>query len=148
VPALSEAFLERRVAPTNVVSDALRKIGREAAPAFEVLDTDSDARVRAAAAAALGILGGDDAPAALRRATTDPDLHVRRSAVRALGSFDDPTSGQTLNERTEDEDRETAIRAAEALLALARRPRAGRRQVRFWSPRLRGRSSTPARLRR
>ena len=89
-----------------------------------VLDSDSDARVRAAAAAALGILGGADAPAALRRATTDPNLHVRRSSVRALGSFDDPTSGQTLDECTDDEDRETAIRAAEALLALARRPRA------------------------
>jgi len=89
-----------------------------------VLDTDSDTRVRAAAAAALGILGGDDAPVALRRATTDPDVHVRRSSVRALGSFDDPASVQTLDERTEDEDRETAIRAGEALLALARRPRA------------------------
>jgi HEAT repeat protein len=88
------------------------------------LDTDSDARVRAAAAASLGILGGEDAPASLRRATTDPDLHVRRSAVKALGSFDDPTTVQTLDECTEDEDRETAIRAGEALLALARRPRA------------------------
>jgi HEAT repeat protein len=89
-----------------------------------VLDTDADPRVRAAAASALGILGGDDAPAALRRATTDPDVHVRRSAVKALGSFDDPTTGQTLDRCTEDEDRETAIRAAEALLALTRRPRA------------------------
>ena len=88
------------------------------------LDTDSDARVRTAAAAALGILGGDDAPDALRRAATDPDVHVRRSAVKALGSFDDPTTGQTLGQCTEDEDRETAIRAGEALLALARRPRA------------------------
>jgi hypothetical protein len=44
--------------------------------------------------------------------------------VKALGSFDDPRNGETLDERTEDEDRETAIRAAEALLALARRPRA------------------------
>jgi len=89
-----------------------------------VLDTDSDDRVRTAAASALGILGGDDAPAALRRASTDPDVHVRRSSVKALGSFDDPTNGQTLDRCTEDDDRETAIRAAEALLALARRPRA------------------------
>jgi HEAT repeat protein len=90
----------------------------------DVLDTDSDARVRTAAAGALGILGGEDAPAALRRAATDPGVHVRRSAVRALGSFDDPTTVQTLDECTEDEDRESAIRAGEALLALARRPRA------------------------
>ena len=49
---------------------------------------------------------------------------MRRSAVKALGSFDDPKSGATLDQRLEDEDRETAIRAAEALLALAGRPRA------------------------
>jgi HEAT repeat protein len=158
VPALSEAFLERRSAPTNVVNNALRKIGGEAAPAFErgiastdpivrlsscfglsgiagqhgaavvrlagVLSSDPDARVRAAAAASLGIVGGGNAPAELLGATTDPDLHVRRSAVRALGSFDDPNSGETLVARLEDEDRETALRAAEALLALERRPRA------------------------
>jgi hypothetical protein len=143
VPALSEAFLERRVAPTNLVNNALRRIGGEAAPAFErgiesedpivrisscfglsgiaaqhgvgavrlseVLASDSDARVRAAAAAALGIVGGGNAPPELPVATTDPDVHVRRSAVRALGSFDDPTTGETLVACTEDEDRETAM---------------------------------------
>jgi HEAT repeat protein len=158
VPALSEAFLARRVAPTNVVNDALRKIGGESAPAFEegirssdpivrvsscfglsgiaeshggavhrladVLASDSDTRVRAAAAAAQGIVGGGNAPAALLGGTADPDVHVRRSAVKALGSFDDPTSGEALELRTEDEDREVAIRAAEALLALTHRPRA------------------------
>lgn len=49
---------------------------------------------------------------------------MRRSAVKALGSFDDPTTAETIDQRTEDEDREVALRAAEALLALARRPRA------------------------
>jgi HEAT repeat protein len=88
------------------------------------LDTDDDVRVRTAAAAALGILGGDAAPAALLRATADPEIHVRRSAVKALGSFDDPAAGETLDQRTEDEDREVALRAAEALLALAGRPHA------------------------
>jgi HEAT repeat protein len=160
VPALSEAFLERRVAPTDVVNDALRKIGGEAAPAFErgvaspdpivrvsscfglsaiasthgaavyrlaeVLASDSDARVRAAAAAALGIAGGGNAPDSLRAMAADPDVNVRRAAVKALGSFDDPTTGEMLVERTEDEDREVAIRAAEALLALADRPRAAK----------------------
>jgi HEAT repeat protein len=157
VPALSAAFLERRVAPTNVVNDALRRMGEAAGPAFEqgvaspdpivrvsscfglaaiasthgaavyrlaeVLASDSDARVRAAGAAALGIAGGGNAPVALLGATTDPDVQVRRSAVKALGFFDDPTTGETLLERTGDEDREVALRAAEALLALARRPR-------------------------
>src|SRR5262245_57284109 len=100
VPALADAFLERRCAPTNVVSDALRRIGGEATLVFkwgiasdeplvrvsscfglsrtagpedhgavtrrlaDVLASDSDSRVRAAAAAGLGIVGGDDAPAA------------------------------------------------------------------------------------
>ncbi|MBV9335535.1 MAG: HEAT repeat domain-containing protein [Solirubrobacterales bacterium] len=130
VPALSEAFLERRVAPTNVVNAALRRIGGEAAPAFErgarsadpivrvsscfglsgiaethggavhrlavVLASDSDARVRAAAAAALGIVGGGNAPPELLASTTDPDVLVRRSAVKALGSFDDPNTGEAL----------------------------------------------------
>jgi hypothetical protein len=158
VPALAEAFLERRVAPTNVVNDALRRIGGEAVTVFdrgvaspdpivrvsscfglaalahdhgaatrrlaEVLGSDSDARVRTSAASALGIAGGEDPPSALLLASTHPDDHVRRSAVKALGSFDDPTSALTLDERTEDEDRETALRAAEALVALTHRPRA------------------------
>lgn len=158
VPSLSQAFLERRIAPTNVLNNALREIGGEAAPAFErgivstdpivrvsscfglsgiasthggavhrlseVLASDSDARVRAAAAAALGIAGGSRAPTALVGGTTDPDVNVRRSAVKALGSFDDPNTGATLLERTEDEDREVAQRAAEALLKLTGRPRA------------------------
>jgi HEAT repeat protein len=91
----------------------------------EVLASDPDARVRAAASSALGIAGGGNAPAALVAATTDPEVQVRRAAVRALGFFDDPTTGDALEERTEDDDREVALRAAEALVALARRPRAG-----------------------
>jgi hypothetical protein len=158
VPALTAAFLERRVAPTNIVNNALRRIGGEAAPAFErgiasddpivrvsscfglsgiaaehgpamvwlaeVLASDPDPQVRAAAAAALGIAGGENAPRQLLDATTDPDVHVRRSVVKPLASFDDPTTGDALVERTDDDDRETAIRATEALLALSRRPRA------------------------
>jgi HEAT repeat protein len=98
--------------------------GGAASRLAQVLDSDSDPRVRTAAAAALGLVGGGSAPLELVDATTDPDVHVRRSAVKALGSFDDPTTGETLVERTEDDDRETALRAAEALLALAGRPRA------------------------
>lgn len=90
----------------------------------QVLASDSDPSVRAAAAASLGIAGGGKAPAELVGAAADPDDSVRRSAVAALGSFDDPDTVDALLERTEDDDREVAIRAAEALLGLARRPRA------------------------
>jgi len=90
-----------------------------------VLASDSDANVRTAAASALGMAGGGDAPAALVAATADPDDRVRRAAVKALGRFDDPTTTETLDACTEDEDREVAIRSAEALVALAKRPRAG-----------------------
>ena len=65
-----------------------------------------------------------NAPEELLVAAADPNVLVRRSAVKALGSFDDPTTAETIDQRTEDEDREVALRAAEALLALARRPRA------------------------
>ena len=90
-----------------------------------VLGSDSDAAVRAGAAAALGIVGGGNAPPELPSATGDAEVQVRRAAVKALGSFDDPSSCEVLDERTEDEDREVALRAAEALVALAGRPRAG-----------------------
>jgi HEAT repeat protein len=89
-----------------------------------VLGTDPDAGVRAAAAASLGIAGGGKAPAELLGATDDQDVNVRRAAVQALGSFDDPTTADRLLVRAEDDDREVAIRSAEALLELARRPHA------------------------
>jgi HEAT repeat protein len=92
----------------------------------EVLGSDSDATVRAAAAASLGMAGGGNAPAELLDAITDRDDHLRRTVVKALGSFDDPTTTEALLERTDDEDREVALRAAEALLALSRLPRAGK----------------------
>ncbi|MCL2418317.1 MAG: HEAT repeat domain-containing protein [Conexibacteraceae bacterium] len=161
VPALGDAYLEGRVAPTDIINDSLRKIGGEAGTIFErglavknpnirgsscfglaalahqrtgcvwrlaeVLALDSDLRVRTAAAAALGIAGGDEVPDPLLAAANDPVVAVRRAAVRALGSFDDPRSGPTLDACTDNEDRETAIRAAESLFTLARRPRAAAR---------------------
>jgi hypothetical protein len=179
VPALTSAFLERRCAPTNVVNDALRKIGGAGTDAFErgtrsddpivrisscfglaattslgrddvlrrlddVLSSDEEPRVRTAAAASQGIVGGREAPPGLLAAMRDPDIRVRRSAVKALGSFDDPAAVEPLAAKTVDEDRETALRAAEALLALeGARPRDPRR-ARVLHPRPPGRSSTHA----
>jgi hypothetical protein len=177
-PSSSAAWLR-----PNIINNALRRIGGEAATVFArgiashdpivrisscfglagtvgtedrgaatlrlagCLASDTDVRVRAAAAACLGNVGGDDVPAALVDAAAAPDVNVRRAAVRALGSFDDPTVVDRLVESAEDDDRETAIRAAEALLALARRPRAPRR-ARCPTPRRHGRSTTRARLQR
>ena len=47
VPALGEAFLERRGAPTDVINDALRRIGGDAGTVFErgVVTTDPIVRV-------------------------------------------------------------------------------------------------------
>jgi HEAT repeat protein len=83
--------------------------------------------VRTAAAAALGIIGGEVPPPELCAATDDEDVRVRRSAVKALGSYDDSAAVETLLARADDDDRETAIRSAEALLELTDRSRAGER---------------------
>ncbi len=91
----------------------------------ETLLGDAEPRVRTAAAAALGQVGGTAAPASLVAATDDSDVRVRRSAVKALGMFDDPAAVGALAARADDPDRETALRAAESLLALEERPAAG-----------------------
>jgi HEAT repeat protein len=90
-----------------------------------LLSADSDASVRTAAAAALGILGGERIPPELHAAVLDADVRVRRAAVKALGSFDDPAAIDRLLETVDDDDRETSIRAAEALNVLTDAPTAG-----------------------
>src|SRR4051812_5925962 len=151
---LSAAFLNRRCAPTAMMNEALRRLGPAGADAFdrgsrsedsgirvsscyglaafgerdrlaEVLGSDTDAAVRTAASAALGTVGGTTAPVALVTATEDEDVRVRRAAVRALGGFDDAAPVDRIVAMAEDVDRETALRAAEALLTLSRREIAG-----------------------
>jgi HEAT repeat protein len=93
-------------------------------PLARLLAEDGNARVRTAAAKALGVVGGGAPPRVLVEAAHDPDVRVRREAVAALGLFDEPDSVQVLARATEDRDREVALRSAEALLALRARPRA------------------------
>ena len=58
-------------------------------------------------------------------AVTDPELSVRRAAVRALGAYDDPRAVVAAARALRDDEREVALRAAESLVLLARKPRAG-----------------------
>jgi HEAT repeat protein len=89
------------------------------------LRTEEDPRVRAGAASAMRSLRGDAAPGALLEAVHDPVPAVRRSAAKALAAFDDPAAVAALGPLTSDEDRETALRAAESLLALSDGKRGG-----------------------
>jgi HEAT repeat protein len=91
----------------------------------QVLTEDDNDRVRTAAARGLGVVGGATPPGRLVEAARDSEVRVRRAAVAALASFDDPWTVEVVAEATEDADRETALRAAEALLALSRHTGAG-----------------------
>jgi HEAT repeat protein len=90
-----------------------------------VLAEDTSAHVRVAAAKALGVVGGTRAPDALVEAAADGDERLRREAVSALGSFDDPAAVAVLAVAAATPDRETALRAAESLFAVAGRREAG-----------------------
>jgi HEAT repeat protein len=91
----------------------------------ERLRSDAEPRVRSAAASAMRWLPGDEAPRALLEGLHDPADAVRRSAARSLASFDDPAAAEALARMVGDGDRETALRSAESLLALADGVRAG-----------------------
>jgi HEAT repeat protein len=90
-----------------------------------VLARDENVRVRTASAKALCAVGGGSPPDALVVAADDSEVRVRREAVGALGSFDAPLSAEVVAEATRDRDRETALRAAESLLALSHGAGAG-----------------------
>jgi HEAT repeat protein len=90
-----------------------------------VLAEDENVRVKTAAAAALGVVGGDGPPHALVEAAARGEPRVRWSAVSALRSYDDPVAVEPLGAALDAADRELALRAAESLLVLARKPAAG-----------------------
>jgi HEAT repeat protein len=92
---------------------------------LEPLLDDEAAPVRAAAAESLGQVGGELIPETLARASRDEQPGVRNAATGALGSFDDPRAVELAVNALLDPDRDTAVRAAEALVRLSRRPVAG-----------------------
>jgi HEAT repeat protein len=87
--------------------------------------TDEEPAVRIAAADALATVAGERVPAALLANVAGPEPAVRRAAVRALGAYDDPRAVQAAAAALRDDEREVKLRAAESLLLLARKPRAG-----------------------
>jgi HEAT repeat protein len=99
--------------------------GEDARRGLETLLADEAAPVRAAAAEASGLVGGDAVSEALARASRDDEPTVRRAAVSALGSYDDPRAVELASAALVDPDREVAIRAAESLVRLSRLDRAG-----------------------
>jgi HEAT repeat protein len=85
---------------------------------------DPEASVRAAAAEALGQVGGGTLPAGLARASRDEVAIVRVAATRALGVYDDPQAVELAVNALLDPDRDTAVAAGESLVRLARLPAA------------------------
>jgi HEAT repeats len=75
---------------------------------------------------ALGVVGGGRPPDVLVAAAVDDrDPRLRCEAIRALGSFDSTRSVDLLVEASAGSDRETALCAAEPLVALSGKEQAG-----------------------
>lgn len=89
VPALSKAFLGRSSAPTNVVADALRRIGgEEVGPTFEKGLVSPDPVVRVSACFGMAASAATHGSAVVRLAevlASDPDPRVRTAAASSLG---------------------------------------------------------------
>ncbi len=83
---------------------------------------DPQASVRAAAAEALGQVGGATLPPGLANATRDEVPVVRISATRALAFYDDPHAVELALNALIDPDRDTAVSAGETLVRLTRQP--------------------------
>jgi HEAT repeat protein len=60
------------------------EIGRPVVPGLATLLKDPDARIRERIAQTLGLIGGDEARAALEPTTKDPDVSVARAAERGI----------------------------------------------------------------
>lgn len=115
--ALSEAFLKRRVAPTNVVNDALRRIGGEAVTAFERGLASTDPIVRVSSCFGLSGIAEEPGARVLRLAVvldSDSDARVRAAAAAALGILGGDDAPPALRRATTDPDvhvRRSAVKA-------------------------------------
>lgn len=85
---------------------------------LEPLLGDGSGPVRAAAARALGHVGGPRVPEGLARATRDELSIVRAAAVGALAGFSEPRASELAENALLDADRETVVRAGETLVRL------------------------------
>ena len=109
---------------------------------LEPLLGDGAAPVRSAAAESLGQVAGERLPDTLAHATRDEQATVRSAATGALGSYDDPRGVELAVNALLDPDRDTAVRAGESLVRLARGPWPGKRpDMRSGERKQRGRSN-------
>ncbi len=99
VPRLLDALATDDIDVRKLVVDALAGIAdaRACEPMIRTLG-DPDANVRAAAADAIGVLGGEEGARALAEVAVDPDQDqlVRFSALRALVRLEHPIASNTL----------------------------------------------------
>jgi HEAT repeat protein len=86
---------------------------------------DETTAVRAAAAEAVGHIGGEALPQGIASATRDEQPAVRSAATSALASFDDVEGVGLAVAALADPDRDVVVRAGETLVRLARLPAAG-----------------------
>ena len=93
--------------------------GRAIAPLTEVVQQDSSAMVRGAAAWALGTIGTNAAVPGLAAAMDDEDWQVRMAAAAGLGKTGGPRAADLLMKATRDPEHQVRLTAVEALEARA-----------------------------
>lgn len=111
----SDANPERRANAAYALGEFLAVPGIEACKA--AIENDKDARVRAAAASALGRLNSDG-QGALSKAMTDGDATVRLAGLHSAGRVNSFSDAQTVAKLSGDPDAVVRKNAAELLGAL------------------------------
>lgn len=114
-----------RVGAAACLGVALTLEAEDARELLRPVLANPSAAVRAAAAAALGQVGGERVPPELAAGVADSEVVVRRAATRALASYNDAEAVALTQRALDDADREVAIYAGEALVQLSNHPHAG-----------------------